>query len=107
MSKADFNLLLVYQDETGLDFGALSIDNRFIAFQKNGATTNASDVYLYDTQTKQLKNITEHKGDVANAPSAFDRASKHLYFLTDAGSEFRYVARYDLAAGTTSVSATT
>jgi dipeptidyl aminopeptidase/acylaminoacyl peptidase len=103
LALADLKPRLVYRDETGFDFGDLSNDKRFIAFQKNGATTNDSDVYLYDTQTKQLRNITEHKGDVANAPSAFDPASKHLYFLTDAGAEFRYVARYDLATGKTEV----
>ncbi len=103
LALADFKPRLVYRDEAGLDFGDISNDKRFLSFQKNGATTNDSDVYLYDTQTKQLKNITEHKGDVANAPSAFDPASKHLYFLTDAGAEFRYVARYDLAAGKTEV----
>ena len=103
MSIPDFRARLVYKDETGFDFGDISNDKRFIAFQKNGGTTSDSDVYLYDAETKQLKNVTEHKGDVANAPSAFDPASKHLYFLTDAGSEFKYVARYDLAAGKTEV----
>lgn len=103
MALSDFKPRLVYRDETGFEFGDLSNDKRFIAFQMNGATTNDSDVYLYDTQSKQLKNITEHKGDVANAPSAFDPASKHLYFLSDAGAEFRYVARYDLQTGKTEV----
>ncbi|HEX8151000.1 MAG TPA: S9 family peptidase [Pyrinomonadaceae bacterium] len=101
MALADLKPRLVYKDETALDFGDISNDRRFIAFQKSGATPSDSDVYLYDAQSKQLKNITEHKGDVANSPSAFDPASKYLYFLTDAGAEFRYVARYDLATGKT------
>ncbi|MET0645683.1 MAG: S9 family peptidase [Pyrinomonadaceae bacterium] len=103
MALADFRPRLVYQDETGFDFGDISNDKRYIALQKNGATTNDSDVYLYDTQTKQLKNLTEHKGEVANSPSAFDPESKHLYFLTDSGAEFKYVARYDLQTGKTEV----
>jgi len=103
MALADFRPRLVYQDETGFEFGTISKDKRFIAFQKNGATTNDSDVYLYDTQTRQLKNITEHKGEVQNSPSSFDPESKHLYLLSDAGAEFRYVARYDLATGRTEV----
>ncbi|HEX8354343.1 MAG TPA: S9 family peptidase [Pyrinomonadaceae bacterium] len=99
MTLPDFKSRLVYRDDAGLEFGDISNDKRFIAFQKNGATTNDSDVYLYDAETKQLKNITEHKGDVANVPSSFDPASKHLYILTDAGAEFRYVSRYELATG--------
>jgi len=103
MALADLKPRLVYKDETAFDFGEISNDKRFIAFQKSGATPSDSDVYLYDTQSKQLKNVTEHKGDVANSPSSFDPASKYLYYLTDAGAEFRYVARHDLATGKTEV----
>ncbi|HEX8500722.1 MAG TPA: S9 family peptidase [Pyrinomonadaceae bacterium] len=101
MALADFKPRLVYKDETGLDFGDISADKRYIAFQKSGGTTNDSDAYLYDTQTRQLKNVTEHKGEVANSPAAFDPAAKYLYLLTDAGAEFRYVSRYELATGKT------
>jgi dipeptidyl aminopeptidase/acylaminoacyl peptidase len=101
MAVSDFKPRLVYKDETGFQFGNISNDRRFIALLKTGGSASDSDVYLYDTTTKQLKNLTEHKGDVANSPQAFDPASKYLYFLTDAGGEFRYVARYDLATGKT------
>jgi dipeptidyl aminopeptidase/acylaminoacyl peptidase len=94
-----FKPALIYKDETGLDFGDISNDKNFIAFQKNGASTADSDVYLYNVQTKQLKNITEHAGDMANSPQAFDVNSKHLYYLTDDKSEFAYVAQYNLATG--------
>src|SRR5262245_49641161 len=90
---------MVYKDETGLDFGDISNDKKFIAFQKNGASTADSDVYLYNVATKEMKNITEHKGDVANSPQAFAVDSKYLYYLSDAGSEYACVARYDLITG--------
>jgi dipeptidyl aminopeptidase/acylaminoacyl peptidase len=101
MAVVDFKPLLVYKDETGFEVGDISNDKRFIAFQKTGGSASDSDVYLYDATTKQLKNLTEHKGDVANSPQTFDPASKYLYFLSDAGGEFQYVARYDLATGKT------
>ncbi|MDT5296470.1 MAG: hypothetical protein QOJ76_3350 [Acidobacteriota bacterium] len=103
MTLPDFKSRLVYRDETGFGFGDISNDKRFIAFEKNGGSASDSDVYLYDTTTRQLKNITEHTGDVANSPQTFDPASKSLYLLSDAGGEFRYVARYDLASGKTEV----
>ena len=98
-----FKPSLVYKDETGLDFGDVSNDKKFIAFEKSGGSQADSDVYLYNTATKELKNLTSHTGDVANSPQNFDPESKHLYFLTDSGSEFRYVARYSLATGKTEV----
>jgi dipeptidyl aminopeptidase/acylaminoacyl peptidase len=94
---------MVYKDETGFDIGDISNDKKFIAFDKSGGSPADSDIYLYNVATKELKNITTHSGDVANNAQAFDVSSKSLYYLTDAGSEFRYVARYDLATGKTEV----
>jgi dipeptidyl aminopeptidase/acylaminoacyl peptidase len=98
-----FKPSLIYKDETGLDFGDISNDRKFIAFEKSGGSQADSDVYLYNTATKELKNLTAHTGDVANSPQNFDPESKHLYFLSDSGSEFRYVARYILSTGKTEV----
>ena len=94
---------LIYKDETGFDFGDISNDKKYIAFEKSGGSPADSDVYLYNTATKELKNITAHSGDVANSAQTFDVQSKYLYYLSDAGGEFRYVARYDLATGKTEV----
>ncbi|HEU4711798.1 MAG TPA: S9 family peptidase [Pyrinomonadaceae bacterium] len=90
---------MIYKDETGLDFGDITNDKKFIAFQKSGASQADSDVFLYNVATKEMKNITQHSGEVANSPQTFDVASKYLYYLTDAGSEYSYVARYDLSTG--------
>ena len=94
---------LVYKDETGFDFGDISNDKKFIAFQKNGASPTDSDVILYNVATKELKNITQHAGEVANSPQTFDPNSKFLYYLSDSGSEYSYVARYDLSTGKSEV----
>lgn len=90
---------LVYKDETGLQFGGISNDGRWIAFGKPTSTAD-SDVYLYDVQKKELKNITAHEGRVAaNDASDFDPASKYLYYLTNDGGEFTRARRYELATG--------
>ena len=98
-----FKPSLIYKNETGLDFSAISDDKKYIAFQKSGGSPADSDIYLYNVATKELKNITTHTGDVANSPQTFDVASKYLYYLTDTGSEFRYASRYDLATGKSEV----
>ena len=98
-----FKPALVYKDETGLDFGDISNDKKYIAFEKSGGSPADSDIFLYNTASKELKNITSHTGDVANSAQTFDVNSKNLYYLTDAGSEFKYIARYDLATGKTEV----
>ncbi|HEX5883360.1 MAG TPA: hypothetical protein VFY67_02330, partial [Pyrinomonadaceae bacterium] len=80
-----FKASLVYKDETGFEVGDISNDKKYIAFEKSGGSQADSDVYIYNTATKEMKNITPHTGDVANSPQVFDVDSKHLYFLTDAG----------------------
>jgi len=99
MAIADLAPKLIYQDETGYQFGDISNDRKFIAFKKPGKTTADSDVYLYNTETKEMKNITPHTGNVGNDPQEFDVTSKYLYFLSNEGGEFLYVARYDLNNG--------
>jgi dipeptidyl aminopeptidase/acylaminoacyl peptidase len=98
-SVVDLAPKLIYKDEVGYNFGDVSNDRKFIAFGKPGNTTADSDVYFYDTATNEMKNITPHKGDVGNDPQAFDVNSKYLYFLSNEGGEFLYVARYDLSNG--------
>jgi dipeptidyl aminopeptidase/acylaminoacyl peptidase len=98
-----FKPTLVYKDETGFDVSAISGDKKFIAFGKSGGSQADSDVYLYNVATKEMKNITTHTGDVANGAQTFDVNSKSLYYLTDSGSEFTYVARYDLTTGKSDV----
>jgi dipeptidyl aminopeptidase/acylaminoacyl peptidase len=56
-------------------------------------------VYLYNLASKEMKNITPHEGEVNNNAQTFDVGSSYLYYLTDEGGEFAYVARYELATG--------
>ena len=98
-----FKSTLIYKDETGLNASAISDDKKYIAFQKSGGSQADSDILLYNVSTKEMKNITQHTGDVANSPETFDVNSKYLYYLTDSGSEFQYVAHYDLATGKSDV----
>ncbi len=103
MSIADLKPVLVYQDDKGFELGDISNDRKFIALQLDGLSPADSDVYLYNTATRELKNITAHTGEVSNVPQVFDVDSKYLYYLTDAGTEFRQVARYELATGKGSI----
>jgi dipeptidyl aminopeptidase/acylaminoacyl peptidase len=89
---------LVYQDDKGYQLGAVSRDGRYLAFAKPNSTAD-SDLYLWDVQTKEMKHLSPHEGMVQLSPEDFDPASRALYYLTDEGSEFARVKRYDLATG--------
>jgi len=89
---------LVYRNDQGYDYAASSNDRRYIAFSKR-ITTNNSEMYLYDRGTEQMKHLTPHEGDVQFSPETFSVDSKSLYFLTNDGSEFMFMKRYDIGTG--------
>ncbi|MCB0487101.1 MAG: alpha/beta fold hydrolase [Cyclobacteriaceae bacterium] len=89
---------MTYKNTEGLNPTVISTDDRYIALSKS-ITTNNSDMYLLDTQTGESKLLSAHEGDVQYAPQYFSLDGKKLFYLTDAGSEFQYLASYDIATG--------
>lgn len=89
---------LVYKNENGLDVAAISNDDRYVALIQP-VTTNNSNMYLLDTQTGKQRLLSEHTGDVQYAPQYFSLDGRKLFYLTDEGSEFKYLASYDVATG--------
>ncbi|MGH9941696.1 MAG: prolyl oligopeptidase family serine peptidase [Pyrinomonadaceae bacterium] len=102
MSVPDFKRTLVFQNDKGLNIGAMSDDKKYIAFGKSNTSVD-SDIYLYHAGTKELKHLTPHQGEISFSPQAFDSGSRHLYYLSNEGGEFAHVARYDLASGKSEV----
>ncbi|MGH8459793.1 MAG: prolyl oligopeptidase family serine peptidase, partial [Nevskiales bacterium] len=98
MDLAAFQRKLVYQNTAGYEIGDISRDRKYVAFNKPN-TTNDSDLYLYDATTREVKHLTPHTGDVNYTVAEFDPGSRYLYYLTDEGSEFAHIARYELATG--------
>ncbi|MDY6889848.1 MAG: alpha/beta fold hydrolase, partial [Pseudomonadota bacterium] len=90
----------VYQNELGLDVGAISPDGRFIALSKNNSNKD-SDTYILDTYKKTLKPhlISQHDDPAQYTPETFSADGKYLYYSTDAKGEFSQMWRYELATG--------
>jgi dipeptidyl aminopeptidase/acylaminoacyl peptidase len=95
---AGYERKLLYQDDKGYDLGAVSDDERLLAFGKANTTAD-SDMYLYDAKTKEMKHLSKHEGLASYDPADFDPGGKSLYYLTNDGGEFMRVRRYDLASG--------
>ena len=95
---ASYNRELVYQDDVGYQFNDISGDGKWIAFGKAN-TTSDTNIHLYDVAARKLNLISKHEGTAAYYAQVFDPASKYLYYLTDDGSEFKRLRRYDLATG--------
>lgn len=90
---------VVYKNTEGYDPASISNDDRYIALSKT-ITTNNNDMYLLDTQSGQVKHLSKHEGDASYNPQYFSLDGKKLFYTTDVGSEFTYLASYDIATGT-------
>jgi dipeptidyl aminopeptidase/acylaminoacyl peptidase len=90
---------VVYKNDEGYTPAAISDDDRYLALIKS-ITTNNSDMYLLDTQSGKAKLLSTHEGDAQFKPQYFSHDGNKLFYLTDLGSEFTYLASYDIASGT-------
>lgn len=102
MDLETFTPRMIYQNEGAYSLGAVSRDRRYLAFSKT-ITRDNSDIYLYDTKTGEFKHLTPHEGDINYSPGTFSPDSKSLYYLTDEGSEFTYLKKFDLQSGTSEI----
>lgn len=91
---------LVYQNNDGNAVFGVSGDGRWVALGKTNTTAD-SDVYLYDTQSKETKHLTPHQGVASFSVTGFDPASTTLLMLSNEGAEFQRLLAYDLASGQT------
>lgn len=88
----------IFTNDEGYSVAAISGDGQQVALVKSLTRTN-EDVYLFERETGALRHLTPHEGEVSYAPQEFQSDGERLLLLTDAGSEFRYLAEMDLASG--------
>ena len=88
---------LVYKNE-GYNIAAIAPDGKWIALVKTQGTAD-SDIYLWSAATNEAKLITKHEGQADHTPEAFDPSSGALYYLSNEGSEFARVRKYDVTTG--------
>jgi Tol biopolymer transport system component len=87
---------LLYQNDEGYDFNEISNDERYIALTKT-VNSNDNDLFLYDRESEERIQINANQS--SNRPAEFSVDNKYLYYLTDDGSEFMHLMKYDLATG--------
>jgi dipeptidyl aminopeptidase/acylaminoacyl peptidase len=97
MDAATFKSSLLYKNEDGLNFTDISNNKRYIALEKN-VNRNDEDLTLFDRQSKKMIKINETLS--SNSASGFSVDNASFFYLTDEGSEFDYLMRYDIASGT-------
>lgn len=96
MDIATMKPKLLYEMKEALGFNGISPDKRYMVLSK-AITTSDDDLYLYDFQTKKMTKISQNQGQHSLADFSVD--GKSLYYLTNDGSEYQYLVKYDIASG--------
>ncbi|MCW3117577.1 MAG: family peptidase [Chitinophagaceae bacterium] len=98
MDTANWTPIMMYKNQSGFDVGAISDDERYLALTQS-ITTSSTNLYILDQQGSKLRKINTDSVESSNRPLQFSMDNKTLYYTTDEGSEYQYVVKYDLAAG--------
>ncbi len=89
---------LFYQNDEGLNVSGISSDESWLAITKS-ITTSENQLFLVNraTGTKTELSQTEQKGRYNF--SGFSKDNLSAFYITDAGKEFAYLVKYDIASG--------
>lgn len=98
MDTGSWTPRMIYKNDNGYDVGAISDNERYLALVQNN-TTSSTNLYLADQQTRQTKKINTDGVESASFPQQFSLDNNILYYMTDEGSEFQHVMKYDIASG--------
>ncbi len=99
MDVTNFNSKMIYQNNDGLNFSAISKDKNHIALVQS-LNTNDSDLFVYNVKTRQKTKINANQS--GNSAQDFSNDSDALYYTTDDGVQFSYLMTYDLNTKETS-----
>jgi dipeptidyl aminopeptidase/acylaminoacyl peptidase len=87
---------LLYEMQSGDNFGGISPDKRYMAIVRP-INTNDSEMLLYDFVDRKMTTVSQAQG--AYAPADFSPDGAYLYYTTNAGKEFNYLRRYHIPTG--------
>ena len=98
MDTAKWMSQMIYKNDKGFDVSAISPNERFLVLVEN-LTTSSNNAFLVDQQTGTTKKINADSVEATTSPLKFSLDNNTLYYLTNDGSEFTYIMRYDIATG--------
>lgn len=98
MDTSNWASVMVHKNENGFDAGSISSNERYLLLTQS-ISTSSNNLFLFDTQNKQSKKINQDSIETVNYPLQFSLDNNSFYYLTDEGSEFTYVMKYDIPSG--------
>lgn len=89
---------MIYENLENLSPALISNKRRYLVLTMPVTTSN-EEMYLRDRETGETRHISAHEGDATYSPTDFSLDDRILYFLTNEGSEYTYLAAMNLETG--------
>jgi dipeptidyl aminopeptidase/acylaminoacyl peptidase len=98
MKVGDWKEEMIYQNDQGYEYSAFTRDRNIIALKKS-LTSSVSQLFIFDRNAGKLTEVSEPGNPGAYNGSYFSNDNRFLHYTTDAGKEFDYIVRYEIATG--------
>lgn len=98
IDQVTYERTLLVQASDRYHFSDISQDERFALFVKADSMSKAN-IFVYDLRAHELKPVTADVDQVFNCGPVFDCSAQAIYYISDKGSNFRHVRRFDLSSG--------
>ena len=98
MNVGEWKEEMIWENRDGLDYAGASRDRSIIAAVKS-ITTSESKLFLTNLSTGAITEVSESDKPGLYSASGFTLDNAGFFYTTDAGREFTYLVRYDLATG--------
>ena len=98
MDTANWSSQMIYKNDKGFDVSAISPNERYLVTVEI-ITTSSNNAFLVDQQSGITRKINSDSVEANTNPLKFSLDNNTLYYLTNDGSEFTYVMKYDIATG--------
>jgi dipeptidyl aminopeptidase/acylaminoacyl peptidase len=98
MNTSDWKSQMMYQNNEGYDVSEISWDANTITLSRN-ITSSENRLFLYNLTTRTMTEVSDSTLKGQYGSSGFSKNNNDFYFITDAGKEFAYLVKMNLATG--------
>ncbi len=100
MDIESFKSTMIFENTEGVFPSEISNDKKFMAVV-NPVTTSITELFIINLENGEKTRVSPEGAEAGFDAQEFSPDNRYLYYTTNEGSEFTYLAKYDLESGTT------
>jgi dipeptidyl aminopeptidase/acylaminoacyl peptidase len=98
MNVGEWKEEMIWENKEGLDYAGATKDRNIIALLKP-ITSSESKLFLFNMLTGEKTEVSEPDKPGQYSASGFTNDNRFFFYTTDAGKEFTYLVKYEIADG--------